>query len=627
MKKRRFTFDISKILFKIKEVVDYLAIIGVFFILLFQIDSIRKLCKEVCVYVTTWYIKVDLLTIKNAYFAFEGIFRLFILVSVISSVILFAFRTVCDLLIKSKTGENRFEESLFRYLKNATVARCFLVTGDWGSGKTYDVNNFFEKYYKYSKKKIYRISCFGLSSRKELVEEINTIIEQEDSTFYAQIIKVLQYLPVIGDAINKFLKKTYSYSSIRKGSIFIFDDFERITSRYIDEKKEKELYRHSPFLFHSSLRNNHESQLEEIKKEFESIGKAFYQMQTDENNKIEQADANKYIAIIGFINELIETYQMKVVIICNSDILGEKFIHDVLRSKLNCIEYKKTMAPEVKLSLINSIMKNKAFEDETKYKLVCAYLDQVKCILCDMKIKTRLKDLRLFGGVIEAFLSTAMLFEKEQLDKHFLNSLLNSIMVAHVGYFHNSINKLNAYINGSNMEFMFSYLGGPGRAVELVRLDNCVEEIKWVDVTISGYWIFNLLTPNMVTEIKEEWSVYKYCELERNMLENAQCLSNAEEYSLLHMLAYVKEKSREEIWNLDSSFFEVALQEFNFKKIENVQYVLDMMYVVLDDFMNDQVNEYIFNILASGKAEGQIESNSYIHHAYIEFLKREHEIK
>ena len=46
----------EKIFVKAKEKVESLAIISVIGILLYRIEALRKICKEVCVYFTTWYI-------------------------------------------------------------------------------------------------------------------------------------------------------------------------------------------------------------------------------------------------------------------------------------------------------------------------------------------------------------------------------------------------------------------------------------------------------------------------------------------------------------------------------------------------------------------------------------------
>ena len=53
------------------------------------------------------------------------------------------------------------------------------------------------------------------------MEEINGIIEQGDESVYALLIKMLQYLPVIGDAANKFLKKSYTYASAKRARFYI----------------------------------------------------------------------------------------------------------------------------------------------------------------------------------------------------------------------------------------------------------------------------------------------------------------------------------------------------------------------------------------------------------------------
>lgn len=158
-------------------------------------------------------------------------------------------RVSVGVVAKKQKGNNRFEESLFRYLHDSSIPRCFLITGEWGSGKTYEAQKFFDKYYRCSRTKVFRISCFGLDSRKELVKEISNAIEQDDTSFYTLVIKVLQFVPVIGTAIEKFLKKTYGYDTVKQGSIFIFDDFERITSRAVVKERPSHLYNQSSFFF------------------------------------------------------------------------------------------------------------------------------------------------------------------------------------------------------------------------------------------------------------------------------------------------------------------------------------------------------------------------------------------
>lgn len=45
---------IEKIFLKLKTNIDFLVIISVFGILIYRIDALRKMCKNICIYLTTW---------------------------------------------------------------------------------------------------------------------------------------------------------------------------------------------------------------------------------------------------------------------------------------------------------------------------------------------------------------------------------------------------------------------------------------------------------------------------------------------------------------------------------------------------------------------------------------------
>ena len=160
---------IEKIFLKLKTNIDFLVIISVFGILIYRIDALRKMCKNICIYLTTWYVDIDLATIKNIYLCAEKLFRIIIATFLVIQFLNWLLKLVWERWLKKQKGSNRFEESLFRYLQDSSIPRCFLVTGEWGTGKTYEVEKFFDKYFRHSKTKVYRISCFGLDSRKELV--------------------------------------------------------------------------------------------------------------------------------------------------------------------------------------------------------------------------------------------------------------------------------------------------------------------------------------------------------------------------------------------------------------------------------------------------------------------------
>lgn len=622
MKKGKRIEKIGMFFLGFKEFIDYISIVGIFYILLYQIEALRIFCKAICVYIIDWFLPVRLLDIKEIYFRLEECFRIAIILSVFAMIISAIIRAINEKRMNNKSGESRFEKSLFRYLHDTAVPRCFLVTGQWGSGKSYEVKQFFDNYYRYTKTQVYRVSCFGLSSRKELIDEINNIIEQSDKSFYVQIIKVLQYIPVIGEAINKFFKKSYGYDLIDKRSIFIFEDFERITSRPITNSYSGELYKQSHSFRHGIVGGSQYREFEEIKNEFEAVGKAFARIEDFVNKNSLREDYDKYVVIVGFINELIEVYGMKVIVVCNIDILGEKFIHDVLRSKLNCLEYKKIITSETKVSIIENVFESRIFNDIEIQKCIREYLELIKENIENLEWDFIFKDMRLFGGLLEAFIDTAILFDKEMLTKQFLSSLLNSIMIMHLGYYKNSIKKLNAYINGADIEFLIRLYGGVIDTMELIRLPGTNETVKWIDPRVSGYWILNLSVPEDIKEISTTWKSYEYTDLERRMLNNPQCLLKENDYRLRHVFFYQKvcdiNKSAE--WEC-RTYLEKALLGYELGEIEVVEEILNDMYQILGGRIFQNFQDELFDILAKGKAHGEIVGHTFIHNRYKDFLK------
>ncbi|WMC91969.1 P-loop NTPase fold protein [Kineothrix sp. MB12-C1] len=624
MEKNIWIKIIEEIFLKTKRLIDFLGIISVFCILLYRIEALRKICKAICQYFVNWYVDIELVTIKNIYFWFENIFRMIIVAFFIFAVLMWIIQLIWDWRLKKQRGKDRFEESVFRYLHDSNIPRCFLITGKWGSGKTYEVRKFFDKYYRHSKVKVFRISCFGLSSRKDLVKEISRTIEQEDNSFYALTIKVLQFLPVIGEPIAKLLKKSYGYDSVEKESIFIFDDFERITSRTITNEYSSHLYRKSSFLLSDVTKGrNALNEFKEIKKEFDSVQKAFSKVEDFVNKNSEREDFDKYIAIVGLINEIIEVYGMKVIIVCNSEILGEKFVHDILRSKLNCIEYRKTISSEARISIVHDILNNKTFDDKEKQAAVTEYLDSIKDDIEEIIVDTKLYDLRLFSGLLESFITTVVLFDKNMLTRAFMNSLFNSIVITHQAFYSNSIGELDMFVTGANIEMLMRLFGGKDNYPKLIRLNYSAEEVKWIDVSISGYWILNLSLPNNIVAISDAWKSYKYYKMEEKMCEDYHSFMSAQDYDLLHILFYQKELNakRNEAWDC-KSYIDKSLNSYDLAKIEDVQNILDIVGQAFSGRLFQEFLETLFEKLAEGHAEGKIVGHTYVHEDYIEFLQK-----
>lgn len=622
MKKNDWIKVLEKIFLKVKSIIDLLAIVSVFGILLYRIKNLRKICKDICQYLVDWYVDISLMTVKNIYLWCENIFRIIIVVFLVITALMWIIQLIWEWWLKKQEGKDRFEESIFRYLHDSNIPRCFLVTGKWGSGKTYEVQRFFDKYYRYSKVKVFRISCFGLNSRKDLVKEISNTIEQKDNSFYALTIKVLQFLPIIGEPIGKFLKKSYGYDSVEKGSIFIFDDFERITSKAIVNDYPSHLYKKSSFLLnHVTSGRNEIEEFKEIKKEFGSIEKSFLKVEDFVAKSLEREDFDKYNVVVGLINDIIEIYGMKVIIICNSEILGEKFIHDILRSKLNCIEYRKTMSSQTRISMINGILNDKIFDDVEKQDVIKEYLNYIKNNMEQIMLDIMFDNLRLFGGLLESFIITATMFEKDVLTKEFMNSLFNSIIITHQAFYNKSIEHLDMFVTGANIDFLMRlfYRNCP----ELIRLNQNAEEVKWIDISISGYWILNLSLPQNVLNIVNDFNNYKYNKIEEKMCENRQNLMSVQEYDLLHIFYY---QSRVDIHNNEEwdyqSHIDNALRAYDLTKIEVVQSILDIMGRIFRGSIYQDFFIYLFGKLAQGHKAETIVGDTYIHDMYNTFCQK-----
>lgn len=267
---------------------------------------------------------------------------------------------------------------------------------------------------------------------------------------------------------------------------------------------------------------NQIKEFKEIKKEFSSIEKSFLKVEDFVAKSLEREDFDKYNVVIGLINDIIEMYGMKVIIICNSEILGEKFIHDILRSKLNCIEYRKTISSQARISIINGILNDKIFDDTEKHEIIKEYLNYIKRNIKQIMLDINFDNLRLFGGLVEAFLITATMIEKDVLTKDFLNSLFNSIIIAHRAFYNKTIEHLDMFTTGANIDFLMRLFYG--ESPNLIRLNRNAEEVKWIDISISGYWILNLSSPQNILDIVGTWGNYKYCEIEEKICENRQNL-------------------------------------------------------------------------------------------------------
>lgn len=142
-----------------------------------------------------------------------------------------------------KFNEKEIEMAIKDYLDDTIYPYALMITGEWGSGKTYFIkNDVLPKLENEQKKKCIYISLYGINS----IEEINKLVfmniilgsektkEMEDViepgvSLLARIIKPFIPVPdVIKDNRNiKNIKKIFIKKFKIKNIVFIFDDLER----------------------------------------------------------------------------------------------------------------------------------------------------------------------------------------------------------------------------------------------------------------------------------------------------------------------------------------------------------------------------------------------------------------
>ena len=101
-----------------------------------------------------------------------------------------------------------------------SIHNVFWLDGSWGSGKTFFIKTFFENQI-YKKKEIYYISCFGIKTREQAERILINEIEKQS------ILGNLDFIPLVG-GVFKWFFKTVGTDLMKRDSIIIFDDFERV---------------------------------------------------------------------------------------------------------------------------------------------------------------------------------------------------------------------------------------------------------------------------------------------------------------------------------------------------------------------------------------------------------------
>ena len=115
-----------------------------------------------------------------------------------------------------------YQSHLVEFLNSPdSIHNVFWLDGSWGSGKTFFIKTFFENQ-NYKKKEIYYISCFGIKTREQAEKILINEIEKQS------ILGNLDFIPLVG-GVFKWFFKTVGTDLMKRDSIIIFDDFERVS--------------------------------------------------------------------------------------------------------------------------------------------------------------------------------------------------------------------------------------------------------------------------------------------------------------------------------------------------------------------------------------------------------------
>lgn len=137
---RKNMMIVYKAIRRYKPMIDRVAIIGTIYNIVLMLKKptfIYNLYKLLCMRIGDYslYIKKALIFLGIATGAV-------VLLCLVLTLAIFIERLLWDRQLKKCKGDNRFEQSALRYMREKGSPHCFLVSGEWGSGKTYEVNDF-----------------------------------------------------------------------------------------------------------------------------------------------------------------------------------------------------------------------------------------------------------------------------------------------------------------------------------------------------------------------------------------------------------------------------------------------------------------------------------------------------
>ena len=500
---------------KIIKIINGLNIINISILLIYNFESTKHFIKtiivalldeNIAIKVNGIYIMI-LPTLKNIIYLYIIIFF------IIATFKIIYYYSKRYLQRKKVEKADEINRNLFEYLNNDDK-KCFVITGDWGVGKTYTVDEFFKNYFKYERREVYRISCFGMKDRKDVLQELKNIFEKQDKSFRKYMINILNKIPIIGGLLEDALKSDYEFKDLKEKSIFVFDDLERINIPNYSSRYNRDWYRVK------NIRQNpfEKIPLNELYKEFKEIESSFKNFDNSLEKIKEDIDIEKFNVITGIINELIERYNMKVIVICNNEEIDKNFFNDIFECKIESVFYKINTKYKITLDLATRNLNNKlSIEDGIKEKVKVFFETNASCI-DKIWYKNNVKNVRVLSKTISAFIE---IVENYEIEQKYYKDLFFTIFITNIANYTGEISYLEDIQIGELIKAFYEkhmlMLGNYSNMLKkgiLYSISSEVDtyDIRWMGLNLGIAWNMGIHRYEGIQQEIEKYDSYNYDE-------------------------------------------------------------------------------------------------------------------
>ena len=356
----------------------FIASIWVLYLAL-EIEQFKRFALPIYKFVSNYYFLKDIISILYAN-------RVIILLALTIPTILFWFLDIIfkkvsykkldpELFPEYDLDDHPYQTRLVEFLNSSdSIHNVFWLDGSWGSGKTFFIKTFFENQI-YKKKEIYYISCFGIKTREQAEKILINEIEKQS------ILGNLDFIPLVG-GVFKWFFKTVGTDLMKRDSIIIFDDFERVSYA-----------------------------------------------ETSDN-------PSDYNDLLGYIDYLSENKRFKIIVILNSEEIGST--KELIYSKFKLNQHQMVSTEEV----IDNILKKSNLRDDDLGKILSLiykiyYVDIGERVVENKNSKVKKPSLREFQKSLEELSNITDNNEKADYIINWMNGWeeTESVLMSLVKYF------------------------------------------------------------------------------------------------------------------------------------------------------------------------------------------------